>query len=744
MKLCIWAVLCLAALPAAPAAAGPVRVKPAVTVHGANVELRGSGFRGTRTVVRIGGRRAAVTRGTRRLLRVVVPKLRPGRHAIVAGRRHGNIRLVRPYRGRVGVRRDTRRAKHATIGPAGGTLRTRAADGTVLTLTVPAGALAKATPLTISPARVRGLPFSGEFSVAAHFAPEGLRFARPARLTMRLKRKPKRGLVGFDAAGNGTGLGFGRARVSGRTITKNVDHFSVDGAGSAAPQDILIFLQGIVESEFPLPVGQIELLREQVGIWVELFGPDVCIELCSAVQEIVIASLVFHIDDACDDARAAPSLAGYERIVALDGMRSIFGGNEEVGAECRSEILTTIVDSAITAAAVDPLATAETGELPQGDDGLQLDGRERVTWFEWLVHLSTQAQAVGENVLRARLDAAADAARPRMIVLNRPDCDTDHRERATENLATAWDYAVRLGDLLVEETRSALDYCRVEVDMAAQAAFAPGGQRQLSARVSGLVDPTRNNGVSWSASAGTITAGGLYTAPLEPGSYTVTLKSAHNPNRSWVAPITVACSQPVLLAAFAQAEESCSTASVTFDRRFTAMDVSGQACADACSSLQDGDVFSEGGAYDNAVSVAPAVTGASASAAASQTSTVAEAGGGLTVTGQLHADVTTAEGDETFSSGEADNVLRVEFDVATADAGFEISGGFANPGDQNPVVYLVCSGIEVFRAEGETSTTFGESGALDAGSCQLIAEAHSDRDTSGTSNVTVNLTFSAA
>ena len=228
---------------------------------------------------------------------------------------------------------------HATIGPAGGTLRTRAADGTVMTLTVPAGALATATALTISPARVRGLPFTGEFSVAAHFAPEGLRFARPARLTMKVKRKPKRRLVGFDAAGNGTGLGFARARVNGRTITKDVEHFSVNGAGSAAPQDILSFLQGIVESEFPLPVGQIELLREQIGVWVELFGADVCVELCSAVQEIVIASLVFHVNNACEDARAAPSLAGYERIAALDGMRSDFGGNEVIGDEYHSEVL---------------------------------------------------------------------------------------------------------------------------------------------------------------------------------------------------------------------------------------------------------------------------------------------------------------------------------------------------------------------------------------------------------------------
>ena len=167
--------------------------------------------------------------------------------------------------------------------------------------------------------------------------------------------------------------------------------------------------------------------------------------------------------------------------------------------------------------------------------------------------------------------------------------------------------------------------------MAPVPAFAPDEQRRLFARVSGLVDPNLNNGVSWSASAGTITADGLYTALAEPGSYTVTLTSAHNPNRSWIAPITVACSQPALRAAFAQAEQSCSIATVTFDRRFTALDVSGLACAGACASLQDGDVACEGGGYDNAISVAPVVAGASASAESSQSSTVVETDSGLTV-----------------------------------------------------------------------------------------------------------------
>ena len=731
MKVCIGVVLCLAALPAAAAAAGPVRVKPAVTVHGANVELRGSGFRGTKTVVRIGGRRATVTRGTTRLLRVVVPKLRPGRHAIVAGRLRGNIRLVRPYRGRIGVRRDTRRATHATIGPAGGTLRTRAADGTVLTLTVPAGALATATALTISPARVRGLPFTGEFSVAAHFAPEGLRFARPARLTMRLKRKPKRRLVGFDAAGNGTGLGFARARVSGRTITKDVEHFSVDGAGSAAPQDILIFLQGIVESEFPLPVGQIELLREQIGVWVELFGADVCVELCSAVQEIVIASLVFHVDDACEDARAAPSLAGYERIAALDGMRSDFGGNEVIGDECRSEVLTTIVDRAINAAAADPLATAETGELPAGGAGLQLDGRERVTWFEWLVHLSTQAQVLGENVLRTRLDAAADAARPRMIVLNRPGCDTEDRERATEHLATAWDYALRLADF-VEETRSALDYCRVEVDMAPVAAFAPTSSASSSrASAASSTRPQQRRQLVGERRDdhrrrplhGPGRTGELHRHAHERPQPQSQLDRADHRRVLAAGPLCgVRPGRAELLDRHRDLRPAIHRAGrVRGGLRGRLHLAAGRRRLQRGRALRQRDQRRPHGRGRLGVRrVEPEL--------------------------DRRRDRRRVDGDRPAARRRDDqrgrrNVLQrrgrqcPEGQVRRGDRRRRVRDlrRFRDPGDQNPVVYLVCSGIEVFRAEGQSTASFGKSGALEPGSCQLNAEAHSDRDTSGTS-----------
>jgi hypothetical protein len=65
-----------------------------------------------------------------------------------------------------------------------------------------------------------------------------------------------------------------------------------------------------------------------------------------------------------------------------------------------------------------------------------------------------------------------------------------------------------------------------------------GGQKQFTASVSG----SSNTAVSWAASGGTVTSGGLYTAPSSAGTYTVTATSAADSTKSASAVVTV--SQP--------------------------------------------------------------------------------------------------------------------------------------------------------------------------------------------------------
>ena len=67
------------------------------------------------------------------------------------------------------------------------------------------------------------------------------------------------------------------------------------------------------------------------------------------------------------------------------------------------------------------------------------------------------------------------------------------------------------------------------------ASLQTGGQQQFSAAVSG----TTNTAVTWKASGGTVTNGGLYTAPSLAGTYTVTATSAADSSKSSSAVVTV-------------------------------------------------------------------------------------------------------------------------------------------------------------------------------------------------------------
>jgi hypothetical protein len=68
-----------------------------------------------------------------------------------------------------------------------------------------------------------------------------------------------------------------------------------------------------------------------------------------------------------------------------------------------------------------------------------------------------------------------------------------------------------------------------------------GGQQQFTAMISG----TSNTAVTWTASGGTITTSGLYTAPTTAGTYTVMAVSAANSSTSASATVSVSAPQAV-------------------------------------------------------------------------------------------------------------------------------------------------------------------------------------------------------
>ncbi|HEY7454141.1 MAG TPA: hypothetical protein VH683_06215, partial [Thermoleophilaceae bacterium] len=68
------------------------------------------------------------------------------------------------------------------------------------------------------------------------------------------------------------------------------------------------------------------------------------------------------------------------------------------------------------------------------------------------------------------------------------------------------------------------------------ATLAPGATQQFSATVSN----TTNQAVTWTASAGSITTGGFYTAPTQPGAYTISARSKEDATKVGTASVTVA------------------------------------------------------------------------------------------------------------------------------------------------------------------------------------------------------------
>src|SRR5436190_1956077 len=103
-----------------------------------------------------------------------------------------------------------------------------------LTLTVPPGALVDTVHITLTPiASLRGTPLDSSVIGGARFAPDGLRFLKPASLTVPLPAGVAEGdVLGFAADGAGTNLHLTPSVVAAGVITVPIAHFSAAGASS--------------------------------------------------------------------------------------------------------------------------------------------------------------------------------------------------------------------------------------------------------------------------------------------------------------------------------------------------------------------------------------------------------------------------------------------------------------------------------------------------------------------------------
>jgi hypothetical protein len=156
---------------------------------------------------------------------------------------------------------EAARAATRSVGPAGGEVRARGADGTKYVLLVPPGALSAEVSITMTPASaVGGLPLAGGLVGAVELEPEGLSFALPAEL----KVIPPGGLpdlaVGFSGTGpaNAFGVHPGWEDAERRFASLALSHFSLYGLGIPGPTQLAAFaadlavIQGWIDLAFTL------------------------------------------------------------------------------------------------------------------------------------------------------------------------------------------------------------------------------------------------------------------------------------------------------------------------------------------------------------------------------------------------------------------------------------------------------------------------------------------------------------
>ena len=148
----------------------------------------------------------------------------------------------------------------AVIPPTGGTITTTGQDGTIYTLTFPAGSTTTEIQVSLAPVlSITGLVFDPGFVAAVDMTPDGQQFQSPVTLTIELPA-PLAGTgfpMGIHVASNGIDSTLIPAQANGNLYSIELDHFSAAGLWLATKENATQYIIG----QFYGPVGIVETLR---------------------------------------------------------------------------------------------------------------------------------------------------------------------------------------------------------------------------------------------------------------------------------------------------------------------------------------------------------------------------------------------------------------------------------------------------------------------------------------------------
>lgn len=303
----------------------------------------------------------------------------------------------------------------AMIGNAGGTLQTTDASGVVIRLSVPPGALAEDTLITVTPLATSPLVApSRALHPGVKFEPEGLQFATPATFTL-----------DFSATGQQiTNKDFiflmtspmtmlplsGSANPSTKTLSALVHHFSEvqPGEGEGSFMDPAAWANAALASGENLTLEELQSLAALAAVQQQQGCEQNCIDV-EMLTEKAAESIAALVAQNCPNDTASPTDDGLRRYIELDVLAQQLGADVPAIRTCMEGVLRALIEKAATEGMNNP-SDATLQRL------IDLWGRAEQLSFPNLVTLAKQKT---EDVLRALIDrdgatAAADPSNPNL------------------------------------------------------------------------------------------------------------------------------------------------------------------------------------------------------------------------------------------------------------------------------------------------------------------------------------------
>jgi hypothetical protein len=254
-----------------------------------------------------------------------------------------------------GVVVDPLRTATVMVTPAGGTVQTTAADGTVLALTVPPNSVKTPTAISITPLVAFDRAPTGRLVAGIRAEPSGLFFDPPLTLTITLPpgfQPPAFGVSGLLADDNGQNAQAVSATLAGNVVTLQVPHFSLAAVTladdwlsecptpvSAAHASACQQLQGLYDAELA------RIAADGGGIGTA-FQAAVLPILQTWLQSGVLPRLADAQLPGADDPYVKPSESLDELAIWLWVYQPVFGGVNDRGNAAAGLPLGAIIDQA--------------------------------------------------------------------------------------------------------------------------------------------------------------------------------------------------------------------------------------------------------------------------------------------------------------------------------------------------------------------------------------------------------------